>query len=276
MLSSRIVYFLIKINFVGRMKISFSKYQGTGNDFVMLNNIDGFYDDLTLEQIKFLCHRRMGVGADGLIKISPHVDYDFEVEYYNADGSQSFCGNGARCSVAFAKYLKLIEETACFKAIDGPHTARITDDIVHLDMLPVTFLGRMDMDYVIDTGSPHYVRFVDDKNELDIVDFGQSIRYSPKFKTDGINVNTVLEFDDSSIEVATYERGVEDETLSCGTGVTACVLAFMDKYKFCDRTVSVSTKGGQLSVYARRDAESFSEIILAGPAKKVFDGSVEL
>ncbi|MDC3253058.1 diaminopimelate epimerase [Crocinitomicaceae bacterium] len=258
------------------MKICFSKYQGTGNDFIMLNNMDGVYNDLNIDQIRFLCDRRFGIGGDGLIKISRHEDCDFVVEYYNADGSQSFCGNGARCSVAFAMQSNIIGEKTHFMAIDGPHNAMIRGEYVHLEMLPVALIEQKNSDYIINTGSPHYIRFVDQVQQLNIVEFGQSIRYSPAYKDEGINVNIVVEIDDSSIEIATYERGVEAETLSCGTGATACALAFMDKNEICEAEVSVHTKGGRLTIKATRNEGCFNSIQLAGPAKKIFDGSIEI
>lgn len=260
------------------MKITFSKYQGTGNDFVMLDNLSGQYNDLTLDQIRFLCDRKMGIGADGLIKISSDDALDFNVEYYNSDGSQSFCGNGARCSVAFAKNLGCLEEHTRFRAIDGVHEAKLTvDGRVHLEMLPLSDIERVEEEetYVMDTGSPHYVKFVPAKKVPNIVTFGKEIRYSDRFKKDGINVNTVVELGPNTIHVATYERGVEDETLSCGTGVTACALAYMDKYN-TDGEVGVSTKGGKLSIKAKKNGEGYDNIWLIGPAKKVFDGSIEV
>lgn len=260
------------------MKISFSKYQGTGNDFVMLDNLSGEYDALTLDQIRYLCDRKLGIGADGLIKISKDENLDFNVEYYNSDGSQSFCGNGARCSVAFAKTLGLLDDTTKFNAIDGAHEAKMTvDGRVHLEMLPVDSIEWENEQgvSVMDTGSPHYVKLVAAENAPDIVEFGREIRFSDRFKEEGINVNTVVELGPNTIHVATYERGVEDETLSCGTGVTACALAFMQKHN-SDNEVSVSTKGGKLSIKATSVGDGFENIWLIGPAKKVFDGSIEI
>lgn len=263
------------------MKIAFSKYQGTGNDFVMLDNMTGVYDNLTLDQIRFLCDRKLGIGADGLIKISRYAGADFDVEYYNSDGSQSFCGNGARCSVAFAETLGLLNDRTTFNAIDGIHQARLTvDGRVHLEMLQVdgADIERVELAdgdvFILDTGSPHYVRFVGADNAPDIVEFGREIRYSDRFREHGINVNTVVELGPDTIHVATYERGVEDETLSCGTGVTACALAYMIKTGKHGE-VNVSTKGGRLSVKAVKKEAGFDQIWLIGPAKKVFDGSIE-
>jgi len=238
---------------------------------------------MTLDQIRFLCDRKLGVGADGLIKISKDENLDFNVEYYNSDGSQSFCGNGARCSVAFAKTLGQLDDTTKFNAIDGVHEAKMTvDGRVHLEMLPVSNIERSRDEenrdtniFIMDTGSPHYVKFVDATNAPDIVRFGKEIRYSDRFKNEGINVNTVVELGPNTIHVATYERGVEDETLSCGTGVTACALAYM-LMTGSKEEVNVSTKGGKLSVKATTSDKGFENIWLIGPAKKVFDGSIEI
>lgn len=262
------------------MKLNFTKYQGTGNDFVMLDNLAGEFNDLSIDQIQFLCDRKMGVGADGLIKISANDKFDFEVEYYNADGSQSFCGNGARCSVSFAKSLGLIESSTQFLAIDGAHKAEIDEDgTVKLEMLKVSAFMEMNDDYITETGSPHYVRFYDQDDKVDIVSFGKSIRYSEMFAVDGINVNAVFVEGEREIRVLTYERGVEDETLSCGTGVTAGALAYIYRTKQeLNQPITIHTKGGILSVdvasYDRQ--EGFDGIWLSGPALKVFDGSIDI
>lgn len=261
------------------MKIEFKKYQGTGNDFIMLDNLDGKYESLSIEKIQFLCDRKLGIGADGLIKISSHPELDFEVEYFNADGSQSFCGNGARCSVSFSKELGIINYSASFIAIDGIHKAMIADDgIVKIDMLPVKELTEFDGDYFLDTGSPHYVRFLSNDAQVDIVTFGKEIRYSEKYERDGVNVNTVKVLAPSKLRVETYERGVEDETLSCGTGVTACALAYKKNVLNSDESIIIETKGGQLEVYssAYKPEVGFENIWLAGPAKKVYDGSINV
>ena len=257
------------------MDLKFSKYQGTGNDFVMLDNMNGEYADLSISQIQFLCDRKLGVGADGLIKLSADKETDFLVEYYNADGSQSFCGNGARCSVAFAKSLGLIENKAKFNAIDGIHEATIENGIVRLEMLPVDSIQKVNNDYWLETGSPHYVRIINQIDSVDIVALGKSIRYSETYKKNGVNVNTIKEIDASTIRVETYERGVEDETLSCGTGVTACALVWMDLNSELDK-VNITTKGGDLVVEARRVGNGFSSIWLSGPAKNVFDGRIDV
>ena len=255
------------------MKLQFSKYQGTGNDFVMIDNLDGQYNGLSIEQIQFLCNRKLGVGADGLIRISKDNAADFYVDYFNADGSQSFCGNGARCSVAFAKELGIIETETTFNAIDGRHTAFIEDGIVRLEMLPVADVQRAGGDYCLNTGSPHFVHLAAPAERIDIVEYGKKIRYSASYIKEGINVNVMRELEQGVVSVETYERGVEDETRSCGTGVTACALV----YKLLNPTtenVTVQTKGGILHVEGKRMQDGFSDIWLSGPAVMVFGGEI--
>ncbi|MDG1148586.1 MAG: diaminopimelate epimerase [Crocinitomicaceae bacterium] len=258
------------------MKLIFSKYQGTGNDFVMVDNMDGAYNSLSMAQLKFLCDRKLGVGADGLIKLSKKDGFDFEVEYFNADGSQSFCGNGARCSVAFAKAIGLIDHEASFYAIDGAHKAFVDDTNVRLEMLPVAGVEQINEDFLVDTGSPHYIHLVASLKSENIIDYGRLIRYSDRFSEEGVNVNTMARVSDSEISVATYERGVEDETLSCGTGVTACALVFMFVNNQACSELIINTKGGVLKVEAKRNKKEFTDIWLTGPATFVFDGSIEV
>ena len=258
------------------MRIEFYKYQGTGNDFVMIDNMDGRYDNLSLSQIQFLCDRKMGIGADGLIKLNASAQVDFEVDYYNADGSKSFCGNGARCSIAFAKQLGLIENETVFTAIDGLHRGELKGGLVQLEMLPVNKIDRINQDFFVDTGSPHYVHLRSDLDG-DIVSYGKMIRYSEIFEKEGVNVNYLNELSSNKIAVETYERGVEDETLSCGTGVTGCALVYMELNQLLDAEIEVETKGGQLSVKARQEMNgSFDNIWLIGPATHVFSGEIEL
>ena len=260
------------------MKISFSKYQGTGNDFVMLDNLNGQYDSLTIPQIQLICDRRFGVGSDGLIKINSHNSSDFEVEYFNSDGSKSFCGNGARCSVAFAETLGVNVSDTSFLGIDGLHKASKNQDVISLEMGDVSEIRKIENDFVIYTGSPHYIRFIDAINDLDIVQFGKQVRYSEEFKNDGINVNLVEIVDANNLIVNTYERGVEDETLSCGTGVTACVLAFAYQTQLLgEHKVSVKVKGGNLSVFFNQETlGKFTTIHLIGPGQFVFSGEINV
>ncbi len=257
------------------MAITFYKYQGTGNDFVMVDNRKGTFptDDETL--VKQLCDRRTGVGADGLILLQDHPDYDFEMRYYNADGRLgSMCGNGARCTVRFARQLGVIEDVACFLAADGEHQASVERDLIQLKMNDVQQVEQIGGDYFLNTGSPHYVRFVENVQELDVYAEGRAIRYNDRFAAVGTNVNFVERISDDEIFVRTYERGVEDETLSCGTGVTACAL--VAGLQGLQSPVKVKTLGGELEVSFKQTENGFKHIFLIGPAKQVFSGSVPL
>jgi len=256
------------------MNIPFVKYQGTGNDFVMIDNRKGKWNDLSIQTIRALCDRRFGIGADGLIKLNASAELDFEVDYYNADGSKSFCGNGARCAVAFAKQKGINTDSTRFTAIDGEHLASQAGEIVSLLMNEVNTVQKDEDAYIIDTGSPHYIRFVDKVEGFPVYEEGFKIRYSDTYKAEGINVNFVEVTGERDLFVVTYERGVEDETLSCGTGVTAAALAFaIEKNLMGSQIISIKTKGGGLQVTFNRTGEqTFERIFLNGPAIKVFEG----
>ena len=205
--------------------ISFFKYQGTGNDFVMIDNRKNTFPKGEVGLIAKLCDRRFGIGADGVILIENDKDSDFEMIYYNPDGSQSLCGNGSRCAVMFANHLGIIEEKTKFLAVDGVHEAYIQDGRVYLSMHDVGSFEQIGEDYLIDTGSPHYIKYVKDLDQKDMIKEGQAIRYSDRFKEEGINVNLIQE-NEQGLSIRTYERGVEGETHSCGTGCTAAALAY--------------------------------------------------
>ncbi|MFY7989814.1 MAG: diaminopimelate epimerase [Fluviicola sp.] len=256
------------------MQVKFFKYQGTGNDFVMLDNRDGRYDALSLDQIVSLCDRRFGVGADGLIKINSKTGFDFEVDYYNADGSKSFCGNGARCAVAFADFLGVTQSEVRFLAIDGEHDAVKKGGLVHLKMNDIDQVDLLDPDLTIFTGSPHYLRFCQNVRNEDIYAFGRSVRYSDWYKAEGINVNLIEQNDPKSFKIRTYERGVEDETLSCGTGVTAAAAAMaIENQLFGEYCFKAETMGGQLEVCLDHfESNKFRNVWLIGPAVQVFEG----
>lgn len=259
------------------MTLSFFKYQGTGNDFIMLNNTSGIYDKLSIADIQELCDRKFGIGADGLISIELHQEYDFEMVYYNADGTQSFCGNGARCAVAFAGKLGLLKGPHTqFIAIDGIHEAWLCLDEVKLKMSEVKPIQTIDSSYIVNTGSPHYVLLDQNHSHAHVLEVGRAIRYSERFQKDGINVN-LMEITADGIRVATYERGVEDETLSCGTGVTAAALVYAQLQDLQKGAVNVVTKGGHLQVQWQLNSDhSYSEVYLTGPAKLVYNGTYEL
>jgi diaminopimelate epimerase len=260
------------------MKIHFHKYQGTGNDFIIIDNRNWSLTAPGIDKIKFLCDRRFGIGADGLMLLNPKTGYDFEMKYYNADGRESsMCGNGGRCMVKFAYHLGMHKNKYHFMAVDGAHEAEIDDDgTVNLKMKDVNGIKEYHGDHILDTGSPHYVKLVGDVMDYDVFTKGMDIRYSSDFAKDGINVNFVEQKKPDEIIVRTYERGVEDETLSCGTGVTASALVFYhNDVGYND--VTVITKGGKLTVkYDRIGENLFQNIWLCGPAEKVFEGEGEL
>jgi len=260
------------------MKIQFYKYQGTGNDFIILDNRDGKYHDLTNEQVKIVCDRRFGIGGDGLMLLNLREGYDFEMIYYNADGQEgSMCGNGGRCLVKFAYDIGIHREMYRFLATDGTHEAEIDPDgIVSLKMKDVHEIKVNHGDFILDTGSPHYVKMISNVMEYDVYKKGREIRYSTAFAEQGINVNYVEQTNDDEIIVRTYERGVEAETYSCGTGVTAAALiCYHNENGFND--VTVRTRGGKLSVEYDRIAEDhYENIWLCGPAEKVFEGEISI
>lgn len=260
------------------MDLKFEKYQGTGNDFVMIDNRTGKWDALSLERIRQLCDRRFGIGADGLIKIGSKEGFDFEVDYYNSDGSKSFCGNGARCSVAFAHSLGITADKVSFWAIDGAHEAEKKNGLVHLRMQNVADIVAVETDFTLNTGSPHYIRFTEKVDEEDMVGIGKSIRYSADFQREGINVNLVQLIDSGLFRIRTYERGVEDETLSCGTGVTAAALAVsVANNQYGALHYAVQSEGGSLAVsFERTEQNRFRNIWLIGPATHVFSGNTDV
>lgn len=255
--------------------MKFYKYQGTGNDFILLDNRQGNIQ-LTQAQIAQLCHRRMGIGADGLMLLQEKKGYDFEMVYYNADGrTSSMCGNGGRCIVQFAHDLGLIQYRATFWAIDGAHEAEIHGDgDVALLMQDVNGIHRDGKAYVLDTGSPHYVRFVE--QPVEVVTEGRRVRNSPTYCEAGINVNFVQKTS-AGLRVATYERGVEDETYSCGTGVTAAAIAAYLEYENLAMPIHIETKGGVLSVHFEDiHPNGATTIYLNGPATFVFEGEIKV
>ncbi len=260
------------------MKIKFYKYQGTGNDFIILNNRENEYSGLSARQVKSLCNRRFGVGADGLMMMNKLEGYDFEMIYFNADGNaSSMCGNGGRCLVRFAYQMGLHKYTYHFLAVDGIHEAEIdNNNIIRLKMQDVDDLEEHATYAVLNTGSPHLVRFASDILNVDVVESGRDIRNSKKYVKEGINVNFVETIGEDKIFVRTYERGVEDETLSCGTGVTAAAIVNAHNNRGFNR-VEVQTPGGNLSVeYTKIDDKHFNNIWLCGPAELVFTGEIEI
>ncbi len=258
------------------MTLNFYKYQGTGNDFVIFDNRDGNIE-LTTEQVKQICDRRFGIGGDGLMMLGSLEGYDFNMIYYNADGRESsMCGNGGRCLTRFAYDRGIHKNSFRFMAVDGEHEAIVRDNgWIHLKMKDVNGISDYHGDRVLDTGSPHYVKAVNDIQSMDVFTEGKEIRYSKDFTEKGINVNFV-ENSEKQIIVRTYERGVEDETFSCGTGVTAAALVFAHNENGFNR-MEVQTKGGHLAVEFDKIGEhAFNNIWLCGPATFVFKGEIQL
>ena len=256
------------------MIIEFYKYQGTGNDFIMIDDRKNEFDMNDNGLISALCERRMGIGADGLILLRNHDALDFEMIYFNADGNQSsMCGNGGRCIIAFAEMLEIITTETNFMAIDGEHKGKKIDDGISLQMKDVSKIEGVGDGLVLDTGSPHYIEMVDDLDDLDVNKEGRKIRNSAPFKKEGINVNFVL--DAAELQVRTYERGVEAETLSCGTGVVATAIAMYYANCIEETFVSVKTKGGELSVSFEEINGNYRDIWLSGEASMVYAGEFE-
>jgi len=263
---------------------TFDKYQGTGNDFIMIDDRDESFpsnnilinantpnEKIYSSFVHELCDRRFGIGADGLILIRNHNIYDFEMIYYNSDGRiGSMCGNGGRCAVRFAESLGIFENETRFNAVDGEHTAQANSNEIFLKMGQVhSFEHHQEFDFM-NTGSPHHVIYVKDVEVVDVIKIGREIRYSKKYeKEEGTNVNFVQIINSETLKVRTYERGVEDETYSCGTGVTACALSANLKYTSMKSPIKIITKGGNLRVSFEAD---FQNIYLIGPAKRVFQG----
>ncbi|MEM6719100.1 MAG: diaminopimelate epimerase [Bacteroidota bacterium] len=255
------------------MILSFYKYQGTGNDFVLIDNRQLLFPKNGTKLVKHLCDRKFGIGADGLILLEDDDVYDFKMVYYNADGNESsMCGNGGRCIVAFANYLSVIQQETTFMAIDGKHYATIEGDVVNLQMKDVPAIERHESHVFLDTGSPHHVTFTDNLSQLDIQTEGAAIRYGAPYFEEGANVNFVKKLSDTEFRVRTYERGVEDETLSCGTGVTAVALAMHHLEETQENTVTLHVEGGTLEVSFEHDETVYKNIFLKGKATQVFKG----
>lgn len=261
------------------MNIKFYKYQGAGNDFILVDNRNNGVDHQNPALIARLCDRRFGIGGDGMMFLQQKPGYDFEMVYYNADGQpSSMCGNGGRCIVTFAKFLGIIDSETNFLAVDGPHHAKISasGDWVSLQMIDVNEIGRDGDAFVLNTGSPHYIAMANDLINKDVYHDGYAIRNNDTYKARGINVNFV-EPDGDGYFVRTFERGVEDETYACGTGVTAVALA-MAKQNNQTGTINTPIKvlGGDLNIRFETDGTHYRHIFLEGPAKLVFEGDIEI
>lgn len=255
------------------MKIDFFKYQGTGNDFIMIDDRKSEVQ-FTINDIQKLCDRRFGIGADGVILLRNHPQVDFEMVYYNSDGSQSFCGNGSRCALAFAKRLGIFENEADFVAIDGKHLGKSENGIYATKMGDVSTVEVGDGYYFVNTGSPHYMIWKSDLDQLDVVKEAREIRYNERFKAEGTNVNFVQDLANNQLRVRTYERGVEGETLSCGTGVTAVAIANAVKKNSTATETQLQVEGGSLQITFERNENAFTNIWLIGPAELVYEGVI--
>ena len=254
--------------------LTFYKYQGTGNDFVMVDNREEVILKENTTLINSLCDRRFGVGADGLILLEKSNSTDFKMVYFNADGNEStMCGNGGRCIVAFANFLNIIEMTTTFEAIDGLHVATIKDDVVSLQMLDVATIEDKGNSVFLDTGSPHHVQFEKHISSFDIKTIGRNIR-NEMYGAQGSNVNFVKKIDDTTFRLRTYERGVEDETLACGTGATAVAIAMNYLKETNANDIKLNVEGGELQVSFEVDNGNYTNVFLTGKAVQVFKGEL--
>ena len=258
------------------MNIKFSKYQGTGNDFIIINNLSNFFPKDDNKLISVLCNRKFGIGADGLILINKHSSLPFEMNYYNSDGFiGSMCGNGARCSVHFSYINNIIKSKTKFNAFDGIHEGIVNHDIINISMSDVIGYEKYEDYLFIDTGSPHLVKIVKDVNNIDLINVSQKIQHNNQFKK-GVNVNFISKSSDNSFQIRTYERGVEDETLSCGTGAVAAAIALNILSLADNNEISLETKGGLLNIKFRKSKDKYTDIYLSGKVKKVFDGVIKV
>ncbi|MCI2229710.1 diaminopimelate epimerase [Polaribacter sp. MSW13] len=256
------------------MKLEFYKYQGTGNDFVMLDNRTKIFPKEKTDIISHICDRHFGIGADGVILIENDDFFDFKMIYFNADGSETFCGNGGRCAVAFAKKLNIIDSETNFIAVDGEHFAEINDTTVSLKMIDVDEIEVKENTIFAFTGTQHHVEIVDDLNNFPVLEKGGKIRYS--YKEPGSNVNFVQQINNTTFRVRTYEKGVEDETLACGTGVTAVAIAMHKTNKTTSNLISLPVEGGLLEVSFTEEKGIYKNVFLKGPATFVFNGNINI
>ena len=260
------------------MILEFYKYQGTGNDFVMIDNRSNFFPKENTQLVAHLCDRRFGIGADGLILLDNDTDTDFRMVYYNSDGNlSSMCGNGGRCLVAFAKKLNVIQNETTFIATDGLHYATVADDgVVSLQMIDVEEIKNTSEYSFLNTGSPHHVQLVADLEHYNVKENGAAIRYGALYGKPGSNVNFVKKIDATTFALRTYERGVEDETLACGTGATAVAIAMNAIGQTDLNTININVEGGKLAVSFDKNNGKYSNVFLKGPAEFVFKGTIEL
>lgn len=262
------------------MRLAFSKWHGTGNDFILLDDRVKAFPDADMALVRRLCHRHFGIGSDGLIllRTPDAAGADFHMEFFNPDGSKSFCGNGSRCAFAAWSALNGNARVARFSAIDGIHEGEWADDEVAISLPPPRVLERgidgPDADF-IDTGSPHLLLWRDAVEAVDILTDAPPRRNAPRFAPGGTNVNYVQR-DEAGIVMRTFERGVEAETLSCGSGVVAAALSAALRGA-AHSPVPVRTRGGALRVEASLGPDgAVSGIRLIGPVRHVFDGNLDV
>lgn len=257
------------------MAINFYKYQGTGNDFVVIDNRSNKFNKNDTKLIAHLCDRRFGIGADGLMLLENDKIADFRMVYYNADGNEStMCGNGGRCIVAFAKFLTIFDNETTFIAVDGLHKAVINGDVVTLQMIDVKEINEFDDHLFLNTGSPHHVQLVNGLKTFDVKGEGAKLCYGNLYGKTGSNINFVTKVNDCSFSVRTYERGVDDETLACGTGVTAVALAMHYSSQTKNNVITLHVEGGELEVSFSELDGCYSNIWLKGNAMQVFKGEI--
>jgi diaminopimelate epimerase len=256
------------------MIVEFYKYHGTGNDFVLIDNRSLFFDKKNNELISKLCSRHIGVGSDGLILLENDDLHDFKMIYFNSDGMEtSMCGNGGRCIISFAKKLNIINDKTNFLAIDGPHEGFINNDVIKIKMNNVSEIKEIYDGCLLDTGSPHFVKFCSSTSNINVVETGRELRNKKEISKNGVNINFTEIIDNSSINVRTYERGVEDETLSCGTGVIASALSAHKQGFVNSNRVKIVTRGGNLFVSFDYN-NIYENIWLEGPAIEVYKGQI--
>ena len=260
------------------MQLEFYKYQGTGNDFVMIDNRSNIFPKENTQLVAHLCDRRFGIGADGLILLDSDTDTDFRMVYYNSDGNlSSMCGNGGRCLVAFAKKLNVIQDETTFIATDGLHYATVAaDGIVSSQMIDVTEIKNTAEYSFLNTGSPHHVQLVEDLEHYNVKENGAAIRYGALYGQQGSNINFVKKIDDTTFSLRTYERGVEDETLACGTGATAVAIAMNATGQTDLNAINLNVEGGKLAVSFDKKDGKYTKVFLKGPAEFVFKGTIEI
>ena len=256
------------------MEQTFYKYQGTGNDFILIDDRANVFPLKDVSLVARLCDRRFGIGADGLILIQNAATSDFKMVYFNADGNESsLCGNGARCTIAFANFLNCIEDKTTFEAVDGLHSAHIDGDIISLQMHDVNKILAFENHTFLDTGSPHHVEMVEKLKTFDVYGNGKRIREGSPYYMTGTNVNFVEQLAKDQFAIRTYERGVEDETLSCGTGATAVALAMYENKKTTATKIKINVQGGVLEIQFEVTDKGYSQIFLSGPAEQVYSGT---